>query len=176
VDGALEDSGEAISFARQIANSQHLFPAIAARARVLLEAGRDKEALRLVDELLEQWRERPTIFATSWIAEFGAVAAALGREQELGEAVAHARVTTRWLEAALAYAQGKPAEAARVYAQIGSQPDEAHARLRAAEALVVADRRSEAEDELTRALEFYRRVGATRMVREAEALLAPTSS
>jgi hypothetical protein len=83
-------------------------------------------------------------------------------------------MSTRWLEAATVYVNGNPADAARMYAQIGSQPDEAYARLRAAEELLAADRRGEAEAELNQALDFYRRVGAVRMVREAEALLAPT--
>jgi hypothetical protein len=44
--------------------------------------------------------------------------------------------------------------------------------LRAAEALAAAGRREEADGELTRALDFYRAVGATRYIREGEALLA----
>ncbi len=45
---------------------------------------------------------------------------------------------------------------------------------RAAEALAAAGRRSEAEEELTAALAFYRSVGAEASVRKGEALLAPT--
>jgi hypothetical protein len=74
----------------------------------------------------------------------------------------------------MALFEGNAMAAARIYAQIGAQPDEAHARLLAAESLLQAGRRDEAETELARALDFYRRVGATRMIREAEALLAPT--
>ena len=81
-------------------------------------------------------------------------------------------VNTRWLEAALALAEGDPREGARIFAQIGSLPDEAHARLRAAEALAAAGRRQEADEELSLALDFYRAVGATRYVREGEVLLA----
>jgi hypothetical protein len=55
---------------------------------------------------------------------------------------------------------------------MGSLPDEAYARLRAAETLAAAGRRDEGGEELERALEFYRRVGAVRYLREAEALLA----
>ena len=51
-------------------------------------------------------------------------------------------------------------------------PDEASARLCAAEALVREGRRAEADTELNLALAFWRSVGATAYVREAEALLA----
>ena len=72
----------------------------------------------------------------------------------------------------LASVRGDTSEAAGIYATIGSLPDEAYARLRAAEALANAGRRDEADVELDRALDFYRSVGAARYVREGEALLA----
>jgi hypothetical protein len=59
-----------------------------------------------------------------------------------------------------------------LYAGIGALPDEASARLRAAEVLVREGRRAEADVELKQALAFWRSVGATAYVREAEALLA----
>jgi hypothetical protein len=55
---------------------------------------------------------------------------------------------------------------------LGLRPDEAHTRLQAARELVSAGRRAEADEQLRRALAFYRMVGATRYVREGEALLA----
>jgi hypothetical protein len=48
-------------------------------------------------------------------------------------------------------------------------------RLCAAEQLVAEGRRAEADEQLAQALAFYRSVGATRHVREAEALLAATA-
>jgi hypothetical protein len=59
--------------------------------------------------------------------------------------------------------------------QIGLRSDEAHIRLRAARELVGAGRRAEADEQLRRALAFYRIVGATRYVREGEALLAASA-
>ena len=67
------------------------------------------------------------------------------------------------------------ARAAELYAQIGSQLDEADARLRAAERLAAAGRRGEADAQLEQALAFYRSVGATRYVGEGEALLAESA-
>jgi hypothetical protein len=74
----------------------------------------------------------------------------------------------------MALAAGDAARAARLYAEIGSQPDEAHARVRAAEALLAAGHRGEAERELEQARDFFRRVRADAHLRAAEELLAPT--
>ena len=59
--------------------------------------------------------------------------------------------------------------------EMGARPDEAFVRLRAAEALVEAGRRAEANVQVERALAFYRSVGATAYVREAEALFAASA-
>ena len=48
-------------------------------------------------------------------------------------------------------------------------------RLRAAESLVAQGRRAEADVQLQKARAFYRSVGATRFIREGEALLAATA-
>ena len=81
------------------------------------------------------------------------------------------QIPTRWLDAALAIVQGRDLEAAGTYAAIGSLPDEAEARLRAAEALTRGTRQAEAEAELAPALAFYRSVKASRWLAEAEQLL-----
>ena len=49
--------------------------------------------------------------------------------------------------------------AAARYAELGSVPDEAFARLRAGERLLAAGRRSEGDRQLEQALAFYREVG-----------------
>jgi hypothetical protein len=82
---------------------------------------------------------------------------------------------TPWLEAARAYADGGFEEAAEILGDIGAVPDEAHARVRAAEALVEAGRRSEADAQLQRALAFYRSVGATAYIREVESQFAASA-
>jgi predicted negative regulator of RcsB-dependent stress response len=80
-----------------------------------------------------------------------------------------------WANAALHIVRGEFTAAADIIDQIGSLPDAAYARLRAARALVDAERRAEADKQLGRALTFYRSVGAARYVREAEALPAATA-
>jgi hypothetical protein len=65
--------------------------------------------------------------------------------------------------------------AADISAEDGWLVEEAELRLRDAKALVEAGRRAEADVQLQRALAFYRSVGATRFIREGEALLAATA-
>ena len=54
---------------------------------------------------------------------------------------------------------------------MGARPYEAYVRLRAAEELAAGGRRSEADQELRRALDFWHAVGASTYVRQGEALL-----
>ena len=79
---------------------------------------------------------------------------------------------TRRVETARLVFTGRTVEAAEEYARFSGPGDEAPVRLLAAEQLVAAGRRAEADAQLRRALAFYGAVGATRIVRKAEALLA----
>jgi hypothetical protein len=58
---------------------------------------------------------------------------------------------------------------------MGAVADEALLRLRAAEALVEAGRRPEADVHLQRALAFYRSVDAAGYIRQAEELFAASA-
>jgi len=99
----------------------------------------------------------------------------LGRGTELLEVVAAVKASSSWLQAAAAIATGDFERAAELYAEIGSLPDEALARLRAAERLLTAGRRAEGSAQLQQALDFYRQVQASAYLREAEALLAASA-
>lgn len=171
--GANEDSAAGLDLAHGSPDPQILFPALACRARVLTETGSTTDADPLVEELLDRWRANPLTFASTWLAYAAPAIVALGHAEQLADVARRAPMQTRWLEAALALADNPP-EAARIYAQIGSLPDEAHARLSAARALAAAGRSAEAEEEAGHALDFYRAVEATRYVGDAEALLAQT--
>jgi hypothetical protein len=80
-----------------------------------------------------------------------------------------------WRDALERVVADDPVGAAEVYRQMGAGTYEAQARLRAAKQLVAAGRRADADEQLQRALAFYRSVGATRYIREGEALLAAAS-
>jgi hypothetical protein len=102
----------------------------------------------------------PQATGTDWSCDLAVVLEALGRGAELLELAAGVPAPTRWLKAGAAMAAGRLEEAADRYAEIGSPPDEAFARLRAAERLLAASRRSEANQQLERAMAFYREVRA----------------
>jgi class 3 adenylate cyclase/tetratricopeptide (TPR) repeat protein len=172
VEGAVEDSAKLVDHARIQGDPQVAFPAFATRAHVLYEAGRHAEAGIAVDELLDRWRASPSSAAGPWVAELAHVLDGLGRGSELAEASAKVRLRTRWLDAAQALTAGDPVRAAQIYEELGARSDAAKTGLRAAELLAAAGRREEAQSQLSSALEFFRQAGATRYVREAEALLA----
>ena len=171
-EGALEDSAAAAELARAEGDPQIVFPALATRARVLLECGREAEAAALADELLERWSENSASTVGPWMTELAPVLAAVGGEQKLLVAFERASLRTRWLEAAAKLARGDAVGAADDYAEIGAGADAAITRVRAAEQLVSAGRREDAEAQLELALGFLRAAGAERYVREAEAVLA----
>jgi hypothetical protein len=77
---------------------------------------------------------------------------------------------TRWYDAATAAIRGEFARAADIYAEMGSQPDEAVARLRAAAHVGAAGDLAQAREQLVRARAFLRRVGAHAYLRNAETL------
>jgi thioredoxin-like negative regulator of GroEL len=100
---------------------------------------------------------------------------ALGRGDELLALLGAQERPSRWVVAATHVCAGELREAADVCAAMPALPEEAYARLRAAEQLVSQGRRPEADEQLHRALAFYRSVGASRYVAEGERLLAATA-
>jgi hypothetical protein len=66
-------------------------------------------------------------------------------------------------------------DAADLLAEIGAAPNEALARLRAAQQLVKEGRRAEADVQLHKALAFFRSVEATKYIHEGETLLAASA-
>jgi len=81
-------------------------------------------------------------------------------------------VQTPWLHAAAAMAGDDSEGAADGYAQIGSLPDEAFARLRAAQQLLGGGQRAKGGTQLQPALALFRQVGATAYLRQGAALVA----
>jgi thioredoxin-like negative regulator of GroEL len=166
----MADSDRALEFSREAGDPQNLYPALALRARTLAVSDQLADAAANADELLNLMGEQPSL-PSFWVMDLAIALARLGRGGELAKVAADVP-STRWLEAASAYVMGEPARAADLCAEIGALPEEAYARLEAAGAALAAGRRSEAEDQLTSALEFYRHVAAALYCRHAEALLA----
>jgi len=122
--------------------------------------------------LLEEFEPGPFVAATP-TAFFAA--SKLGVTVEFRQRVQPFGRETRFERAAEAVLDGRWVEAADAYDEIGARPFAALAALRAAEALVEQGRRAEADEQLLRALAFFRSVGATRYIRQGESLLAASA-
>lgn len=82
---------------------------------------------------------------------------------------------TPWVEGPRAIATGDPTGSVEIVARLRAPSVEAYTRLRAAEELARAGHPEQARDQLAPALGFFRSVGATRYVTQAEELLAASA-
>jgi hypothetical protein len=172
VRGATVDSERALALARDVKDPQALFPAMAERAHILHNGGDIQGASELVGEFIEAAAARAGVGFGGGITAMHVLAwtaRALGRGEEALAVLADSQVA--WVRAAAAFASGDIGLAADVCAHMGAATEEAHDRLSLAEVLVQQHRPAEAEVELQRALGFYRSVGASRYLRQAEELL-----
>ena len=169
-EAALQDQRESLISGRQAEDPQILFEALGVSAYVLALLGRADEAQLLLSEL----------FGTSAFnlggldeASMDCVLAAeiLGRRDQARPWLSTRRDCT-WYVAARALTDQEFVAAAEVLDSMGAARSAALVRLRAAQEFVRTGRQAEADDQLRRALGFFRSVDATRFIREAEALLA----
>jgi DNA-binding SARP family transcriptional activator/class 3 adenylate cyclase len=175
-DGALQDAATAVELGKQAREPQALQPALAFQARAMLADASVEKASRLASELLAMLaRQRSVGAEPDWSGDLAIVLQALGRGSELVKLAARITTPTPWLRAATALATGEFVQAADLYAEIGSRPDEAYTRLRAAQQLVAGEQQIEASEQLEQALVFYREVRASAYLRQAEALLAASA-
>jgi class 3 adenylate cyclase/tetratricopeptide (TPR) repeat protein len=165
---ARADVGRAMVVGRRIMDPQVLIPALATGAFVYGELDEGDQARALLEEL------EPGPFIASVPQAFFA-ASKLGIAEDFRERVRPFGRGTRWDRAADAVLDGRWVDAADVYDEIGTRPFAALAALRATQTLVEQGRRAEADEQLLRALAFYRSVGATRYIREGESLLAASA-
>ncbi|HJR18847.1 MAG TPA: adenylate/guanylate cyclase domain-containing protein [Actinomycetota bacterium] len=167
-DGALADAEHGFALGTRAADPQALLPAYSDIAHVLFEIGDRERAASLASEFLSAIEPGKSIgAATSALHELSWTLAGVGRGHELAEALKGS--TNLWARAAVAYATGDPAAAATICAEMGAVTEEAHAHMAAGRTLKAEGREEEAEEQLRRALDFFRSVGASRYVRECEA-------
>jgi tetratricopeptide (TPR) repeat protein len=174
VAGALVDAEHAIHLVRLTGDPQEVHPTLTTCADVFREAGDVERAGVLADELLDRLRAGK---GSGWILicshRLAWTLAAHGRGAELLQVLRSTDMP--WVQAARSFAAGDLRQAADVCATMGACTEEARDRLWLAKALIEQNRRAEADVELQRALAFYRSVGATRYIREAEGLLAASA-
>ena len=164
-DLALRDADHAITAGRRVRDPQALVPSLAIGAFVHAELGEKERAGALLDEL------EPDHHTGSFPAAFFA-AARLEMADEFRASTREFRRGTPWDRAGDAVLDGRWTDAADAYQEIGARPFAALAALRAAETYAAQGRRIEANEQLSRALQFWRSVRAKRYIREGEVLLA----
>lgn len=165
VEGALAAAERAVELGREAKDPQALTPALGAQLRVAIELGRTPEARLIAHELLS---------LDGHTVGLALAADALELHDEVGVLIAN-QPETPWTRVAGLILTHEFEQAAGMLEQIGDRAGEAEVRLQGAAAFVAAGRRAEADVQLAKALAFYRSVGATRYIREGEALLAATA-
>ena len=168
IELARKDVDRAIAAGLKVMDPQATIPALAMGAFVYAELGEAERARALLDEL------EPVPFFGSVPTAFFA-ASRLHVTAEFRERVRPFGRGTRWDGAAEAVLDGRWVDAADAYDEIGTPPFAALAALRATQTLVEQGRRAGADEQLRRALTFFRTVGAKRYVREGESLLAASA-
>jgi class 3 adenylate cyclase/tetratricopeptide (TPR) repeat protein len=174
--GAASDAERAVELARAVADPQLFQPTIVKAALVFLASGNEKraeetfvEALGGLHELNQMGFASVESHTLAWLGRM------LGREAEVAAVFDREVLDTPWIRAGREVLGGDLAAAADILGELGAATPEAFHRLRSAEQLLSEGRRAEADEQLHRALAFYRSVGATQHVREGEALLAASA-
>jgi tetratricopeptide (TPR) repeat protein len=167
--GALADWDRALALARETKEPHRMVPALLQTSRGYALLGRDAEARALASEAMDLARGRPEL--GEFMGQAAGVAKQLGLREEMREIAAQAHETP-WQRAAVSALSGDFVTAAGIFAERGVTSLEAEERFSAVHELLEAGRRAEAEEQLEKALTFYRSVGATFFLERGEALLA----
>ncbi|MDQ2966683.1 MAG: hypothetical protein M3R57_12640, partial [Chloroflexota bacterium] len=167
--GALEDAESGLAAGRRIGDPQSLIPTLGFMAWLLIELEREREANELIDEMFQY----PNAGANSG-PDLALGMLKLGRRDV--DRLAATSAAGPWRDMFALIAAAKLPDAVAVSEELGMRPASALLRLRAAPRLVEEGRSDEARSYLAAALEFWRSVGATRFIREAEHALARLDS
>jgi hypothetical protein len=168
IAGAIEDVEKALA-ATPGQDPLARVPALALAAWVRHRTGRIEDAHRMLDELVGIIG--PSLSGDAAVVDCLIVLDALGRPAD------HARVAAMvlpggWADLYAATVAGRFEDAAEIALRLESLPTSALLRWRAAERLIAGGQVEQARAQLDKAAEFWRSVGATQHLREAEELLA----
>jgi class 3 adenylate cyclase/tetratricopeptide (TPR) repeat protein len=163
--GALGDAARGCELGALAGDPQASISSLAFCGLVYDGVGDRRRVAEITDELLESVTSLPDVGWSVLVSpEFAWLARRSGRDDAFRAVFARQPKYTRWLDAADAISEGDLIGAADVLGEIGARPIEAFCRLQ-----------SGFEPQVRQALEFYRSVGATRYIREGEALLAASA-
>jgi len=172
--GALDDVLKGIASAREAMDAQMLVPTLAAAAEVFAHERHVAEARAALAEILQICRSLERVY---WAFSVMLVWPVL--DLEVSAAFADVFEPFRdddvWTATAVKAWRGDVLGAADAFGRFGARALEAEARVRAAAQLRASGDTTRADAQLRRALAFFREVGATRRIRDAETLLAATA-
>ena len=166
----LADARRAVEAGRSAKDSQALAPSLSQLVFVTAELGRLDEARDAARELASLVSGASPVNAhrtveAAWFAQL------VGYDDALRRLALTAPEGHTWREVVLAVLGGDLERAAEFFAALG-HVDEGYARLRVGERHLAENRPSEGEAQLRQSIAFFSPLGATRYVRQAEALLA----
>ena len=164
---ARKDASAALEASRAARDPQLVIPSLAFYSRALIELG-EEGAEPLTLELIELSEGLRLNIAHDWFPEVTSVLVALEKQDDLERLAQLVPTPTAWRDGGLALGRGDPAAAAEIFRRMGARPYEAEARLAAARQGLDAD--------LPAAIGFFREVGASAFLAEAESLLAKSRS
>jgi class 3 adenylate cyclase/tetratricopeptide (TPR) repeat protein len=161
-EGAESDAELAVERARTIGDAANLSPDLSRAAFIYVSVGNKQRADETVTEWLGIISELRHLGMAAMELQFQAwTALELRRGKELLDVLEREPFKSHLLRASLAILSRDFHEAAEICGRIGTRPIEAFFRLQAG-----------GEEDVRAALEFYRRVAATRYISECEALLS----
>ena len=165
--GAAEDGETALQLGRAGRDPQLVVPSLAFLSRVRWELG-DDEAEPLALELVDRCRGLELNLAQDWFPEVAVVLAGLEHRAAIEATAAESSASTPWRDAGLAIGRGDLDAAAGIFGRMGARPFEAETFVLAAA--------SGLDTQLPTAVEFFREVGASAYLADAESLLAKSRS
>jgi tetratricopeptide (TPR) repeat protein len=160
----------AAGVAEKAKDVQVVGPAFATRARAAQAAGRRDEAVALAAQVSRMEPVSALMSEMQQLVDFALLLDELEMREELTRVLDALPSVWPWTRAVKAAASGDFVAAADRLTDNGHPLWEAMLRMRAGRALADQGRSAEAEEQVARSLEFFREVGATRYVREGEAL------
>jgi tetratricopeptide (TPR) repeat protein len=160
---ALAEAERGVVVASRSRDAQTMAGSLCVQAFLLLASGRPEMAATAFEQILNLGHgAAPGLNVSGGLPHFAWLGVDLDRRAE-AEAVVKPSEAPRWKAAAAAILAGDALRAADLLGEIGHRPAEAYARLRAG------------GEQVNVALDFYRSVGATRYIREAESQLAASA-
>jgi tetratricopeptide (TPR) repeat protein len=169
----LADVESGLAAARSAKDPQTMVPALGSVAGLLAHDGRLEEARWLLDEALAICRGLTPYYSFAPTLLVGVLDA--GVEDEFAEVFGPHAESDPWTGAAVTAWRGDLLSAADILERLGGKVLEADLRVRAAARLRAAGHTAGAVEQRRRAVTFYRSVGATERIREADTLLPATA-